>query len=99
MSLTGTRGVIIQNLAYVDQADRIQNQPPLTVGINTYCSISSSWLPRLWPSNCSRGTLAYLTPQVETFDRNRDPLSCILVPPCPDLTVYDQSRSQVFCLK
>lgn len=97
----GKRISVVQNSGFVNVLNVSSTIPPLqlTDNVTNFCSVPSSWLPHLWPQECQRGTLAYLTENVADFSTERDPLTCVSYPACPSGTnVFETKSNQMHCL-
>nr|WIL04742.1 putative membrane protein [Cedratvirus duvanny] len=99
-NLQGTNAVVYQNTSYRDVAKQTISLAPLSLPDDvSFCSFPPSWRERVYPRECVRGNLFYLTPEISLFDAQRDSLSCLSLPPCDrGVPVFETSTRKRFCL-
>lgn len=100
------RIVFEQISSYKDLAGVFQQEPPLSTGSLDFCSVPFEWVNelRIWPSECTRGTLAFLPEDPSNFGPDNfqtTPLGCVIGEKCPEGTFafWDNRVNSVMCLE
>lgn len=106
-SVNGNTTTFDQVYGFIDSSGDVVNEQPIIIPVDqttsTFCTISNEWLPRIWPKECVRGTLAYYPSDPASFDLNKaniSPLACVIGEPCNNPTetaVWDNRVGEVFC--
>jgi hypothetical protein len=97
----GNRYFLSQTANYINASGQTIQQPPLKIPdlVSNFCTLPPSWLDRLNPRTCIRGTLAYLPDNPDNFDPATTNLGCVYGSTCqaPFTAVWDPRVNTTNC--